>query len=65
MASKDELQLPFRWSFLPEQNARDGSIRWTWRAYTQTGEIALRCPGSFETYTDCVNDAKSHGYGGR
>jgi len=28
MAPTDKLHLPFRWSFLPEQDARDGSIRW-------------------------------------
>jgi hypothetical protein len=27
MAPTDKLQLPFRWSFIPEQDARDGSIR--------------------------------------
>ena len=55
--------LPFRWSFIPEQNPRDGSIRWRWRAFTQTGEVAMESDGAFETFTDCMNDAKTRGYG--
>ena len=55
--------LPFRWSFIPEQNPRDGSIRWRWRAFTQTGEVAMECDGPFDTFTDCMNDAKTRGYG--
>ena len=38
-------------------------IRWTWRAFTQTGEAAMESKGSFETLTDCMNDAKAMGYG--
>jgi hypothetical protein len=65
MASQDRVNLPFRWSFVPEQNPRDGSIRWTWRALTQAGEVAMKSEGAFETFTDCMNDAKAHGYGER
>jgi hypothetical protein len=65
MASQDRVNLPFRWTFIPEQNPRDGSIRWTWRALTQTGDVALQSKGSFDTFTDCMNDAKAHGYGER
>ena len=56
-------RLPFRWSFIPEQNPRDGSICWRWRAFTQTGEVAMESDGAFETFTDCMNDAKTRGYG--
>ena len=56
-------RLPFRWSFIPEQNPRDGSIRWRWRAFTHTGEVAMESDGAFETFTDCMNDAKTRGYG--
>ena len=42
MAPADKPRLPFRWSFVPQQDARDGTIRWTWRAYTQTGPGRLR-----------------------
>jgi hypothetical protein len=65
MAPADKPQLPFRWSFIPVQNARDGSIRWTWRAYTQAGETAMESKESFYTFTECMNDAKTNGYGGR
>jgi len=64
MAPKDRLQLPFRWEFAPEQDARDGSVRWRWRAYTQTGEPALEADRTFETLTDCMNDARTQGYAG-
>ena len=59
----ERVHLPFRWSFIPEQSARDGSIRWRWRAFTQTGEVAMECDGPFDTFTDCMNDAKTRGYG--
>ena len=59
------VNLPFRWSFIPEQHKRDGTIRWRWCAYTQTGEIALECKDSFDSFTDCLNDARTQGYGGR
>jgi hypothetical protein len=63
MAPKDKLNLPFRWSFIPAQDPRDGSIRWTWCAYTQTGEVALQSDRSFETFTECTSDARTRGYG--
>jgi hypothetical protein len=63
MAPKDRLPLPFRWSFVPEQEAKDGSIRWTWRAYAQNGLEVMRSEGSFETITECMNDARARGYG--
>jgi hypothetical protein len=63
MAPADKINLPFRWSFIPQQSGRDGSIRWTWRAYTQSGQLALESEGSFDSFTDCMNDAKKQGYG--
>ena len=65
MAPADKPHLPFRWSFIPRQNARDGTIRWTWRAYTQTGEPAMESEGSFDSFTECTEDAKGKGYGAR
>ena len=65
MAPADKPHLPFRWSFIPSQNLRDGSIRWTWRAYTQAGAVALESDKSFDTFTECMEDAKTQGYGGR
>ena len=63
MAPTDKLHLPFRWSFIPEQDARDGSIRWSWRAYAQNGTEVMRSEASFETITECMDDAKARGYG--
>jgi hypothetical protein len=65
MAPAEKPHLPFRWSFIPQQNPRDGTIRWTWRAHTQVGDVAMESEGSFETFTECLNDAKSKGYGER
>ena len=59
----ERLHLPFRWSFIPEQSPRDGSIYWRWRAFTQTGDVAMESDDAFETFTDCMNDAKTRGYG--
>ena len=64
MAPTDRIHLPFRWQFIPSQHPGDGSIRWGWRAYTHTGEVALESKGSFETLTDCMDDARKQGYGG-
>jgi len=47
---------------VPVRDERDGSIRWMWRAYTQTGKLALHSDRSFETLTECLNDAKQNGY---
>jgi hypothetical protein len=63
MAPIERIRLPFRWQFVPLEEARDGSVRWTWKAYRQTGEIALESGASFETLTDCMHDARTRGYG--
>ena len=65
MAPADKPRLPFRWSFIPSHNMRDGSIRWAWRAFTQTGELAMESDQSFDTFTECMQDAKTRGYGER
>ncbi|MEA3153436.1 MAG: hypothetical protein QOK44_1025 [Betaproteobacteria bacterium] len=41
MAPTDRIRLPFRWQFVPVTDPRDGSVRWTWRAYTQSGSLAI------------------------
>jgi len=61
--TNERVHLPFRWSFVPEQNPRDGSIRWRWRAFTHSGEVAMESDASFDTFTECMNDAKTRGYG--
>jgi len=63
MASTDRIQLPFRWQFMPTKDARDGAVRWEWRAYTQAGRLAMQSIESFETLTECMEDARVHGYG--
>lgn len=65
MASAEKPQLPFRWSFVPSQRVRDGAIRWVWRAYTQAGELAMESDKSFDSFTECMEDARAKGYGGR
>ena len=63
MAPTERIRLPFRWQFVPVESAADRSVRWTWKAYTQTGDVALECDRSFETLTDCMDDARVRGYG--
>ena len=64
MTSSDKIHLPLRWQFVPEAQQRDGSVRWRWRAYTQTGALAMEAEESFETLTECMQDARERGYGG-
>ena len=64
MAPADKIRLPFRWQFVPIENPQDGSIGWTWHAYTHTGDIAMESEKPFDTLTECVANAKTLGYGG-
>ena len=64
MAPKDRLHLPFRWEFLPEKDARDGAVRWRWRAHTQSGALALESDRVFDSLTECQDDARTQGYAG-
>jgi hypothetical protein len=52
-----------RWHFMPVESPRDRSVQWKWRAYTQSGNVALQSSVTFETLTECMDDAKRHGYG--
>jgi hypothetical protein len=61
MAPTEPIQLPFRWVFIPVEDPRDKSIRWKWRAMTQSGELAQES-GEFDTRTACEADAQAHGY---
>jgi hypothetical protein len=65
MAPVDRFQLPFRWEFVPVRYPRDGSIRWKWRAYSQTGDVAVSSEHTFESLTECMNDARKQGYAQR
>jgi hypothetical protein len=64
MAPSDKIRLPFRWQFTPVQNLQDGSIFWTWHAYTHSGELTMKSDKLFDTLTECVADAKTRGYEG-
>lgn len=64
MAPTDKLHLPFRWSFIPEQDARDGSIRRSWRAYAQNGMEVMQSERPVSRPSrECMDDAKARGYG--
>ena len=63
MAPTDRFKLPLRWQFVPTEHPQDRSVRWRWRAYKQTGELAMESEGMFETLTECMEDARAAGYG--
>lgn len=65
MAPTDRVNLPLRWEFLPVQRPKDGAICWKWRAYTQSGQLAMQSEGEFDTLTECMSDARERGYGPR
>ena len=62
MAPAEKIPLPFRWQFVPVQHPGDGSIRWVWKAFAQTGELTMQSTQAFDTFTDCLEDAKAKGY---
>ena len=37
-------------------------MRWRWRAFTQSGQPFAESGKSFEMFTECLEDAKQHGY---
>ena len=45
------------------QHERTGIINWKWRAYTQGGKVEKESERQFDTLTECMQDAKHHGYG--
>ena len=63
MAPVDRLHLPFRWRFVPVADPKDKSIRWMWRAYTQTGDVAFESRSDFDSLTECMDDARANGFG--
>ena len=65
MAPKEPIHLPLRWEFVPLKSPQDGSIGWKWRAHTQAGRLERESEQPFETLTECMADAKLHGYGAR
>jgi hypothetical protein len=60
--TSDKIHLPFRWEFVPIEDTQTKLIRWNWRAFTHTGELAMQSENAFEFLTDCREDAIRHGY---
>jgi hypothetical protein len=55
------LRVSYRWTFR-SLDGPAGAIWWAWTAYELNGNEALRSKASFETLTECIEDAKEHGY---
>jgi hypothetical protein len=64
VAPTDGIRLPFRWQFIPVENALDGAIIWKWHAYTHTGELAMESETAFDTLSECKDNARREGYEG-
>jgi hypothetical protein len=62
MAPHERSGMSLRWEFAPEVERTDGTIRWRWRAYTQTSRLFAESQESFDTLTECIGDARQHGY---
>ena len=62
MAPAEKIPLPFRWQFVPSKDQVGGNICWSWHAYAQTGELAQQSSRTFETLTECIEDARANGY---
>jgi hypothetical protein len=62
MAPAEKIPLPFRWQFVPVKDEGTGAILWSWRAYAQTGALAMQSTRSFESLTECHQDARANGY---
>jgi len=62
MAPRDPFRVPLRWEFVPEMVGADRQVCWRWRAFTQSGTFHAASAESFETFSECLEDAKQHGY---
>jgi len=62
MAPHERSGLSLHWEFVPEIARRDRAVHWRWKAFTQTGRLHAESSSSFETLTECIDDAKNHGY---
>lgn len=62
MAPRDDTGFSLRWEFVPAIEGTDRSVRWSWQAFTQSGHLYSASGTSFETLTECIDDAKRHGY---
>jgi hypothetical protein len=62
MEPKEPISLPFRWEFTPLRTDENGAVLWKWRAYGQTGQLIVESKISFDTLTECKEDAAAAGY---
>jgi hypothetical protein len=62
VAPGERISLPLRWEFSPIELRNNPVIQWRWRAFTQTGHMVLESEQTFDTLTECMDDAKNHGY---
>ena len=62
MAPHEKSGMSLRWEFVPRIEGTDRAVRWRWRAFTQAGKLFAESEGSFEMFTECVEDARLHGY---
>jgi len=46
---------------VPEET-KDRAVHWRWQAFTQTGKLFASSSQSFEELTECMEDAKKHGF---
>lgn len=63
MTPAERMRLPLRWAFVPAENPADRSIEWSWRACDHSGRLMMSSTEIFDTLTDCMADARAHGYG--
>ena len=62
MAPHERSGMSLRWEFVPVKDQTTGAVNWRWLTYTQTGKVFAESNQSFDTVTDCIEDAKDHGY---
>jgi hypothetical protein len=55
------LRLPLRFVFEAVEG-RAGAICWRWQMLDSGGNVMLAAREDFDTLTDCIEDAKAHGY---
>lgn len=62
MSPVERIYFPLRWEFIPVRTRHDRAIHWKWRAFSHWGSLAMESKVSFETLTECREDAKTYGY---
>jgi hypothetical protein len=62
MAPHERSGMSLRWEFVPDLGGTDRAVRWRWRAHTQSGKLFAESREAFETLSECVGDARQHGY---